>query len=299
MQWLMHATALTYPRLQVLYDVHGEASLPEHCLEYLRGYGGAVPVRIGNRAQGQYQLDVYGQVIDALYLFAETGNELDSDMRRRLVNMAEVVVAEWRHADHGMWEIPTLRQQYVHSKVMCWLALDRAERLVRKLGMQADLETWASTRDLIRDTVLREGYSSELGTFLQTVGGRDPDALSLVFPLLGFLPGDEPRVVSTVDYIQRTLGVGDLLYRYRIDDGLPGKEGAFLACSFWLVEALAVAGRREEAQRLYESLESRANDVGLYSEEMDAASGKMLGNFPQGLTHLAHISAALRLDQTR
>ena len=295
-RWLVHATALTYPELQVLYDVYGEASLSQADLRFLEGYRKSQPARVGNQAHTQFQLDVYGEVLDSLLLYVEAGNELDKEMRRRLVRMADLVSSQWTCQDHGIWEIPDGRH-YVHSKVMCWVALDRAERIVQKLGMRTDVRKWQEARESIRRTVLEAGYSQELQSFVQTLGGAEVDATALTFAQTGFIEPDDARFISTVQAVRQTLTRGDLVYRYRSNDGLEGDEGAFLPCSFWLVEALAVIGRREEAMQLFERLEKRANDVGLYSEEMDVSTGMMLGNFPQALTHLAHIGAALRLNQ--
>jgi GH15 family glucan-1,4-alpha-glucosidase len=298
-RWLLHATALTYPALQVLYDVHGEAKIPERSLPFLEGYRQSAPVRIGNRAHDQLQLDVYGEVIGALQFYVEAGNELDSEMRRRLVRMADLVASRWTLPDHGMWEIPTDRRHYLHSKVMCWVALAGAERLIQRLGSSTDVSPWAAAREQIRQLVHADGYSAEVRSFVQALGGKEPDGLALTFPLLGFMDAADPRFGSTIEYVRGSLGVAGLLRRYRANDGLPGEEGAFLACSFWLVEALSMSGKGEEARQLFEHLQSLANDLGLYSEEIDPGTGELIGNFPQALTHLAHISAALRLDQRR
>lgn len=298
-RWLMHATALTYPRLQVLYDVYGEADLSQDDLGFLAGYQGSRPVRVGNQAHSQLQLDIYGELLDSLLLYVEAGNHLDREMRRRLVRMADLISSQWSSPDHGIWEIPNRRRHYVHSKVMCWVALDRAERIVRRLGIAADIQTWQQARESIRRTVLEDGYSNDLQSFVQTLKGVDVDATAVTFGQTGFIEPHDERFISTIDSVRKLLGSGELLYRYRRDDGLPGKEGAFLPCSFWLVEALEATGQRDEARQLFERLQQRANDVGLYSEEMGPLTGRMLGNFPQALTHLTHIGAALRLDYGR
>lgn len=298
-RWLMHATALTYPALKVLYDVYGEASLSQADVEFLEGYQGSQPVRVGNQAHAQWQLDVYGEVFDGLWTYIEGGHDLDREMRRRLVRMADLVSAEWTTPDHGIWEIPNGRRHYVHSKVMAWVALDRAERIIRKLGIQANIEPWQRAKSSIRRTVSEAGYSQNLGSFVQTLGGETVDATALTFMHTGFIDPDDARVASTIQAIRTRLCHGDLVYRYREYDGLAGDEGAFLPCSFWLVAALAAIGQRQEASRLFERLQKHANDVGLYSEEMDPATGRMLGNFPQALTHLSHIFAALQLNHGR
>ncbi len=299
LRWLLHATALTHPELQVVYDVYGETSLRQHDAKYLEGYQGSGPVRIGNQAHAQFQLDLYGEVLDALCLYVEAGESLDKEVRRRLIQMAEFVSARWTLPDHGIWEIPHERRQYVHSKVMCWVALDRAERIARRLGMQADVQRWRHAREAIKRTVLDGGYSNALQSFVQTLGSTDIDATALTFVQTGFIAPDDARFISTIETVRGRLGCGDLVYRYRGKDGLSGDEGAFLPCSFWLVEALAMTGRKEDAVLLLERLQKRANDVGLYSEEMDPSMGTMLGNFPQALTHLAHIGAVLRVHHGR
>jgi GH15 family glucan-1,4-alpha-glucosidase len=295
LRWLMHATALSYPGLKVLYDVYGETSLSQVALDSLEGYRGSQPVQVGNQAFAQFQLDVYGEVLDGLWACVKDGHDLDREMRRRLVRMADLVGSVWTLPDYGIWEIPHGPRHYVHSKVMAWVALDRAEKIVRKLGLKADIEPWRLAKDAIRQTVDEAGFSQGIESFVQTLGSDEVDATALTFTGLGFIEPGDPRVASTVEAIRKRLGAGDLIYRYRGHDGLPGSEGAFLPCSFWLVEALEDIGQKDEARRLFERLQQRANDVGLYSEEMDPLTGRMLGNFPQALTHLAHIGAALRL----
>ncbi|WP_447598071.1 glycoside hydrolase family 15 protein [Nitrospira sp. Nam80] len=296
-RWLMHATALTYPELNVVYDVYGESSLSQADVGSLEGYQGSHPVRVGNQAVGQFQLDVYGEVLDGIWTCVKAGHDLDREMRQRLLRMADFVSSAWTLPDHGIWEIPHGRRHYIHSKVMSWVALDRAEQIVQKLRMQANLEPWQFAKAAIRRTVFDAGYSQRLGSFVQSLGSEEVDATALTFVDLGFIERDDPRMASTIRAIRARLGDGDLMYRYRGYDGLAGTEGAFLPCSFWLVEALAAIGQRQEARQLFERLQKFANDVGLYSEEMDPKTGRMLGNFPQALTHLAHIRAALRLDQ--
>jgi GH15 family glucan-1,4-alpha-glucosidase len=299
MRWLLHATALTYPGLQVMYDVYGEAALAEEDLNFLDGYQGSRPVRVGNQAHEQFQLDIYGELLDAVLVYVEAGNDLDREMRHRLVKIADLVSLQWARPDHGIWEVRGEPRQYVHSKVMCWVALDRAERIARRLGILADVQAWGEARAAIRRTVLQNGYSSQLQSFVQTLDGTNVDATSLTFAPTGFIEPNDPRFESTIATVRTILGRGDLLYRYRDGDALSGEEGAFLPCSFWLVEALAIAGQWQTADALFERLQKFANDVGLYSEETEPSDGSMLGNFPQALTHLAHIGAALRLNQIR
>jgi GH15 family glucan-1,4-alpha-glucosidase len=299
MRWLMHATALTYPSLKVLYDVYGEASLFQADVEYLEGYQGSHPVRTGNQAAEQFQLDVYGEVLDGVWTCVRAGHDLDREMRQRVLRMADLVGSTWALPDHGIWEIPDARRHYIHSKVMSWVALDRAEQIVGRLGIKADTQPWQAAKDAIRRTVFEDGYSSKLGSFVQSLGSEEVDATALTFVGVGFIDPQDPRAAATIRAVRAGLGHGDLLYRYRGHDGLTGTEGAFLPCSFWLVEALAAIGQREEARQLFERVQKLANDIGLYSEEMDPVTGRMLGNFPQALTHLTHIAAALRLDHGR
>ena len=298
-RWLLHATALTYPALQVMYSVFGEAALTQTDLDVLEGYRGSSPVRIGNQAHAQLQLDVYGEVLDALWLYVQGGHAIDREIRQRLVKIADLICRQWMLPDHGIWEIPYPPRHYVHSKVMCWVALDRAERIVRHLKVPADIEPWQRARASIRDHVLAAGYSTELQTFVQTIGGTEVDATALTFGLTGFIEPNDPRVLSTIQTIRKHLGRHSMVYRYLGNDGLPGVEGVFLPCSYWLVEALTSAGQHEEAKQLFEVNQKLANDVGLFPEEVDHASGRMLGNFPLALTHLGHIRAALRLHQKR
>jgi GH15 family glucan-1,4-alpha-glucosidase len=298
-RWLIHATNLTYPALQVVYDVYGEAHLSEAVLDTMAGYQESRPVRVGNKAYEQLQLDIYGELLDGLLGYVEAGHSLDREMRRRLVKMADLVCREWTKPDHSIWEFRDGPRHYVHSKVMCWVALDRAERIASRLGIRADVHVWENTKKAIRETVLNRGYSVAQGSFVQTLDGTDIDATSLIFAQTGFIDPQDPRVKSTIDAVVRTLGEGKLLYRYRNDDGLMGNEGAFLPCSFWLVETLAMAGRHNEAKHLFEELQQLSNDMGLYSEEIEPSDKRMLGNFPQALTHLAHIGAALQLDYKR
>jgi GH15 family glucan-1,4-alpha-glucosidase len=303
--WLLYATQLTHPRLQILYDVFGESRLPERTLPHLEGYRGSAPVRTGNDARKQFQLDVYGEVLGAVEEHLERGGKLDSlhltsDVRRLLVRLADQVVKRWREPDNGIWEKRSGLQHHVHAKVMAWAALDAAERLAREGNLtRIDTSRWRKTRDEIRAVVLERGFNPRLNSFVSILDGEELDASLLYLARVGFLPGDDPRLLGTLDAIRRRLGNDELIYRYDVttEDGLPPGEGAFLACSFWMVEALALAGRHDEARHCFEKLLTRANDVGLYSEEIDVESGALLGNFPQGLTHIGLLNAALCLQK--
>ncbi len=293
-QWLMHATRLTHPALKVVYDVYGRLGKPQREVAYLEGYRGSRPVHVGNNAEAQYQLDIYGEVMDALWLYTQNGCDLDRDMQKNFCKMADYVADNWSYPDHGIWEIPGPRRHYVHSKVLCWTALDRASQIAQKLGIQSNRRRWEQVGREIREIILREGFHPTLGSFTQTLGGSALDATAFIFPLVGFIDPKDRRLSWTIDTLEKELALEDLVYRYRIDDGLEGEEGTFLACAFWRVEALCMLGRRAEAVALFERLNRRANEVGLYSEEV-REDGLFLGNFPQALSHLSHIGAALRL----
>jgi GH15 family glucan-1,4-alpha-glucosidase len=302
--WMLYATRLTQPRLQILYDVFGEPRVPEMTLEHLEGYEGSRPVRIGNDAHDQVQLDIYGEVLGAVEEHLEPNTpeakpELYRDVQRLLSRLANRVVDHWQEPDSGIWEKRGGRQQHVHAKVMAWAALDCAERLARKKYIvYGNVDTWHETKEKIRAVVLERGFNRDLGSFVAILDGDELDASLLYLSRVGFLEPDDPRILGTIDAIRKRLGRDELLYRYELgtEDGLPPGEGAFLACSFWLVEALALAKRTEEARDVFEKLLARCNDVGLLSEEIDVSTGALLGNFPQALTHIGLINAALRLS---
>lgn len=290
--WLCYATQLTQPRLSILYDVFGEAHLPEEQLDHLAGYRGSRPVRIGNDAHAQLQLDVYGEVLGAIDEYAQRGEPLTRDIRRLIYKLSDFVAAHWQEPDSGIWEKRSERQHHVHAKVMAWSALDTAERLTKD-------KRWSSAKDQIRRVVFDRGFNREMNSFVSLLDGNELDASLLYMSRVAFIEPDDPRMLSTIDAIRTRLGRGDLLYRYEITtaDGLPPGEGAFVPCSFWLVEALGLAGRKDEAHALFETLLARANDVGLFAEEIDVESGAFLGNFPQALTHIALMNAALCLNK--
>ncbi|MFN8556432.1 MAG: glycoside hydrolase family 15 protein [Dehalococcoidia bacterium] len=295
---------------QVIYTIDGGRTLPEVELHHLEGYRGSRPVRLGNAAAGQQQLDVFGEILSSAYLYYRQsgrgrGRETEAHGRggrrptaqtwallRRLVDEAAV---RWDQPGHGIWEVRGDRQHYLYGKLMAWAALDRGVRLAREHGLEAPTEQWTRTRDAIREAILNRGYSQRLGAFTQAFGVEALDASALAIPRIGFLPATDPRVQSTIDRIRQDLTHDGLVYRYRNPDGLPGSEAAFAMCSFWLVDALALAGRLDEARELFDRLLLYANDVGLLSEEIDAERHELLGNFPQGFTHLALIGAAVNL----
>ncbi|MDN5768528.1 MAG: glycoside hydrolase family 15 protein [Humibacillus sp.] len=293
--WLMHASALTHPRLQVLYRLDGGAEAPESELA-LDGYRGSRPVRVGNAAQGQLQLDVYGDLLEAAWRYAHTCGTIDPEIARRLAQTADLVADVWRQPDSGIWEVRSEPQHFTQSKMMCVIALERAAALA-DLGILPSRHAshWRAEAKAVRDFVERNCWSPDAGAYVRAAGSTDLDASVLLAVLFGYAPPADERLRSTVDAIGERLVHGPFVARYTGDDGLAGSEGAFLACSFWLVEALARTGRRPRATALFEELLTHANDVGLYSEEVDPGSGAFLGNFPQGLTHLALISAATAL----
>ena len=306
--WLLYATRLTHPDLQILYDVFGEAKIPERELNHLSGYRGSKPVRIGNAAHDQFQLDVYGEVLGAVEENLERAGDfhhlkkLDSDVRQLLITLADVVVKKWKEPDSGIWEKRSERVQHVHAKIMAWDALDVAQRLAEAgLLHGGDVDTWRRTKEEIKRLVLERGFNRKLNSFVSILDGDQLDASLLYASRVGFLPPDDPRLLGTIDAIRRGLGRDELIYRYDMQtaDGLPPGEGAFLPASFWLVEALALAGRIDEATEVFEKLLRRGNDLMLFSEEIDPGTGELLGNFPQALTHIGVMNAALGLAKPR
>jgi GH15 family glucan-1,4-alpha-glucosidase len=295
--WLMQASQLTHPRLQVLYRLNGGASAPERTLGF-EGYRRSAPVRVGNAAVDQLQLDVYGDVLQTAWLYAASGREIDRDIGRRLAATADLVCDLCRRPDSGIWEVRSPPVHFTQSKMMCWVALDRALRLAQT-GKIPDAHTgrWHADAAAVRAFVEDQCWSETKGSYVRSAGGDELDASLLLGVLFGFADPKGPRARGTIDAIRRELGRGPFLYRYSGEDGLPGEEGAFLTCSFWLVDALARSGRVGEAAELMEELLALANDVGLYAEEVDPDTREFLGNFPQGLTHLALVNAAVAVDQ--
>ncbi|MBI2238127.1 MAG: glycoside hydrolase family 15 protein [Actinobacteria bacterium] len=297
MGWLKRTTAGRAEDLQVVYGVGGERMLPEVELGALEGYRGSRPVRIGNGAANQFQLDVYGELVDTAWLYHRHGGRIDEPFWDFLRGVVGVVADRWSEPDEGIWEVRGGRQHFVSSKVMAWVAVDRAVRLARAGGHRGDVRRWAGLRDEIRTRVEAEGVDPETGTFLQAFGSRFLDASALLVPLVRFVPADDPRVRATVRRIERELSVEGLVYRYLGSDGLPGGEGAFVICSFWLVDNLALTGDVDRAGELFERLLGYANDVGLLAEQVDPASGDLLGNFPQSFSHVGLVGAALNLER--
>jgi GH15 family glucan-1,4-alpha-glucosidase len=295
--WLLHASQLTHPRLQVLYRLDGRAEAEEKELP-LAGYRESTPVRTGNAAAGQLQLDVYGEVLSAAALFAHYAGGLDRDHGRRVAEIADLVCALWQRQDAGIWEVRGEPAHFTQSKMMCAVALDSAVALADAGQLpRANVERWRSESARIRAFVDGNCFAAEKSSYTRAAGESEVDASLLLAVLAGYDRADAPRLIGTVDAVRKELGRGPLVHRYVGDDGLPGEDGAFVACSFWLVEALARQGRVDDATALMDELVALANDVGLYAEEIDPASGDFLGNFHQGLSHLALINAAIALQE--
>jgi GH15 family glucan-1,4-alpha-glucosidase len=293
--WLLHASQLTHPRLQVLYRLDGRSDADEGELN-LVGYRRSSPVRIGNGAAAQLQLDVYGEVVAAAALLADFDGGLDRDHARRVAEIADLVCSLWRQPDAGIWEVRAEPAHFIQSKMMCAVALDRAVALAEAGYLPATgVGRWRRESGALRSLVDTQGYSDSKRSYVRAIGDDKLDASLLLAVLARYDRPDAPRLVGTVDAVRRELGRGPLLHRYLSDDGLPGEDAAFLACSFWLAEALALQGRVGEAAALMDELVELANDVGLYAEEIDPTSGDFLGNFPQGLSHLALINAAVAI----
>ena len=299
--WLLRAVAGKPDQLQTLYGPAGERRLPELEIPWLPGYEGSAPVRIGNAASTQFQLDVYGELIDTMHIARREGIEPDENAWRLERGLLQFLETAWREPDEGIWEVRGPRRHFTHSKVMAWVAFDRAVKAVTQLGYTGPAERWARLRDEIHEEVCRRAFDPELGAFVQSYDSRLLDASLLMMPLVGFLPATDPRVRGTVAAIERELLVDGLVKRYssaRTDDGLPPGEGAFLACSFWLADNYALMGRRREAVEMFERLLALRNDVGLLSEEYDVRSGRMLGNFPQAFSHVGMVNTARNLTET-
>ena len=296
--WLINAVAGTPSQIQIMYGLAGERRLTELELDWLPGYEGSAPVRIGNAAANQHQLDVYGEVMDALHFARRAGLEPSENawrVQRALIHFLET---EWREPDEGIWEVRGPRRHFVHSKVMAWVAMDRAVKAVEQFDQPGELNRWKRVRQEIHDQVCREGFDAEINSFVQYYGSKQVDASLLMLPLVGFVCADDPRMIGTVRAIQQRLTRDGLLDRYTTDpqvDGLPAGEGTFLLCTFWLADNLALQGRHDEAVELFERLLGLRNDVGLLSEQYDPATGRLVGNFPQAFSHLGLINTARNL----
>ncbi len=298
--WLLRTVAGDPADLQIMYGPAGERRLEEWEVGWLAGYEGSKPVRIGNAAAGQFQLDVYGEVMSALHQAAVAGDPVTGpvwDLQRVLLDFLE---EGWKQPDDGIWEVRGPRRHFTHSKVMAWVAFDRAVRMVEDCGLEGPLERWREIRDQVHADVCTQGFNPAVGAFTRYYGSDALDASLLMIPIVGFLPPSDPRVVSTVEAIERDLTEDGFVLRYRAAeasevDGLSGREGAFLACSFWLADCLELIGRHEDARALFDRLLSLRNDLGLLAEEYDALAGRQVGNFPQAFSHVSLVNAAYNL----
>jgi GH15 family glucan-1,4-alpha-glucosidase len=298
--WLLRSVAGWPSDMQIMYGPAGERRLTELELDWLPGYEGAKPVRVGNAAARQFQLDVYGELMDALLQAREAGLEPDENAWHLQVTLLQHVERAWREPDEGIWEVRGPGRHFVHSKVMAWVAVDRAIRTVERFGLEGPVDRWRALRTEIHDEVCARGFDEERGTFTQSYGSRALDASLLLIPTVGFLDANDSRVVGTVDAIQRELCRDGFVLRYpteETDDGLPPGEGAFLPCTFWLVDALVLLGRRDDAIELFERLLGLTNDVGLLAEEYDAGAARLVGNFPQAFSHIGLVNSALLLSR--
>jgi len=311
MGWIEDCTQDLNPdgSMQIMYGIDGRHDLKEETLDHLEGYKGSRPVRVGNGSYGQLQMDIYGELIDAVYLYDKYGTPISYDFWTHIRKLVNWVCDNWRRTDEGIWEVRGGQQHFVYSKVMCWVAVDRGLRLADKRAFPADRARWYRTKDKIYEEVMERGWNSGLQSFLQSYGSDTFDASTLILPLVFFISPTDPRMLGTIDAINRSPAVGglvsnSLVHRYdtgKTADGLTGEEGTFNMCTFWLVEALTRAGRFDrtrlnEARLMFEKMLSYANHLGLYAEET-GPTGEALGNFPQAFTHLALISAAFNLDR--
>jgi GH15 family glucan-1,4-alpha-glucosidase len=301
--WLLRAVAGDPDDLQIMYGPAGERRLPEYELPWLSGYEESGPVRVGNSASTQFQLDVYGEVLDVLHQTRR--REIEPDDQSWAVQQVMLANLErrWREPDEGIWEVRGPRRHFTHSKVMAWVAFDRAVKAVEQFGRKGDVERWRRLRDEIHAEVLERGYDEELGSFVQSYDSDRLDASLLTIPLFGFLPPDDPRVRGTLEAVRRELLVDGFVHRYRHDeevedvDGLPPGEGAFFLCSFWFIDNLVLLGELDEAEQMFERLLSLRNSLGLLSEEYDPALGRLVGNFPQAFSHIGLVNTALLLEK--
>ena len=287
--------------LQIMFGIGGEHDLSERELHHLSGWRDSRPVRAGNGAWNQRQLDVYGELLDAAYRLKDQLRNIDDATRRFLVQVADAAATRWREKDQGIWEVRGEPRDFLYSKLMCWVALDRAIAMADLIGASDRVERWDATRAEIREAIETRGWSDRAGAFTQYFGGEDLDASNLMMPIVGFLPADDPRMLSTIEAtLDRLTDDRGLVYRYRAEggvDGLAGEEGTFLLCTFWLAEALARAGKVDRAREVFERTIAYANDVGLLAEEVDEASGELLGNFPQAFSHIGLINAAWAVSE--
>ncbi|MFJ6078031.1 glycoside hydrolase family 15 protein [Pseudarthrobacter sp. NPDC092419] len=284
--------------LQIMYGVGGERDLSERELPHLAGWRSSLPVRVGNAAWRQSQLDVYGELLDAAATLPEYLAEMDPETRRFLADAADAAAARWQSPDQGIWEVRGDPRHYLYSKLMCWVAVDRAISLADLLDATDRVPLWRDVRDQIAAAIQKEGWSEKANAYTQAFGSDELDASALMLSIVDFLPGDDPRMLATIDAIERRLSdERGLVYRYGGEDGLPGTEGAFLLCTFWLAHALALAGYVQRAREVFDSAAGFATELGLLSEEVAPGSGELLGNFPQAFSHIGLVNAAWAISQ--
>ena len=298
-EWLLRAVAGEPRRMQIMYGLAGERRLTESTIDWLSGYEGSSPVRVGNAAHQQFQLDVFGEVMDSMYVARKFKLPAEAEAWRVQEALMEFLEGSWQQPDEGIWEVRGPRRHFTHSKVMAWVAADRAVKMIERYGNDGPAERWRKLRDTIRDEVLERGYSRKLNAFVQSYGSEFLDASLLLMPLVGFLHPRDPRIAGTVEAIERNLMVDGLVQRYdshSANDGLPAGEGSFLACTFWYADNLALLGKLDEARHVFERLLSLCNDVGLLAEEYDGSHQRMVGNFPQAFSHVALINTAHNLS---
>ena len=298
MHWMEDVTSHAFKKghdIPIMYGLHGRSDLTEIELGHLEGYRKSTPVRVGNEAAQQHQLETYGEVLNTAYELERRGERLNSHIRDFLRNVTEHVCNIWKEPDHGIWELRTGKKQLVYSKVMAWVTFDRAILLAEKFSLEGNVEKWKKSKREVQKDILNHGFNKELNSFVQSYDSDTIDASNLRIPLLEFLPFDDPRIQGTINKVQEQLTENCFVYRYLMDDGLPGKEGAFSLCTFWLIDNLAMSGRVDEACELYENMKKHANHVGLFSEQLDPETGRFLGNFPQAFTHIGLINSAFYL----
>jgi GH15 family glucan-1,4-alpha-glucosidase len=301
-EWLLRAAAGAPSQLQIMYGIAGERRLTEWEIPWLPGYRDSRPVRVGNAAHGQLQLDVYGELMDALHQSRKGGLSSSESGWALQIAVLDHLEKIWHQPDRGIWEIRSEPEHFTYSKVMAWVAFDRAIKSAEQFGLEGPVGHWREQCRKIHDDVCRRGYDPNLGSFVRSYGSRQLDASLLLLPEVGFLPAQDPRIRGTIEAIERNLMADGLVLRYdtsRAQDGLEGDEGAFLACSFWLVDAYTMLGRMDDARKLFEHLVSHCNDVGLLSEEFDHKSGELVGNFPQALSHIALLNSASNLAEVQ
>lgn len=296
-EWVESLDLASAPRVQIMYGLRAETEMPERTLDHLAGYRNSRPIRVGNAASTQTQLDIFGEVLDAAYYCSRTMKSPSGHMWPVLQLLADRAARRGRAPDQGIWEVRAEPQHFLHSKLLCWVAMDRAIRLAEETSMPGDVRQWRTVREEIRHAILTRGYNSTVGAFTQAFDSPTLDASALLIPLVGFLQASDPRVQSTVRRMQQQLTSDGLVHRYRADDGLSGGEAAFAICSFWMVDNLALAGRLRAARELFGKVTSYANDVGLLAEEIRPSTGELLGNVPQGFTHLALIRSAVMITE--